>query len=97
MQEELGFEAVSLHSLDEMGDVERDELPFGVVGFAADTAVQVYNATEAPLSGLDRASVAAYRAQLVPLVRAMKAKADTEQASSPFGVPIADGTWAGSN
>lgn len=40
---------------------------------------------------------AAYRAQLVPLVRAMKAKADTEQASNPFGVPIADGTWAGSN
>lgn len=57
VQEESGFEAVSLHSIDEMGDVERDALPFGVVGFAADTAVQVYNATEARLSGLDRASV----------------------------------------
>jgi endoglucanase len=40
---------------------------------------------------------AAYRAQLAPLVAAMKAKADKDQASNPFGVPIADGTWAGSN
>ncbi|MGN7999114.1 glycoside hydrolase family 9 protein [Sphingomonas sp. 22176] len=38
-----------------------------------------------------------YRAQLVPLVRAMKAKVDQDQASNPFGVPIATGTWAGSN
>jgi hypothetical protein len=40
---------------------------------------------------------AAYRAQIEPLVRAMKAKADTDQAKNPFGVPIATGTWAGSN
>ncbi|UAK26476.1 glycoside hydrolase family 9 protein [Sphingomonas nostoxanthinifaciens] len=38
-----------------------------------------------------------YRAQLVPLVRAMKAKVDVDRAKNPFGVPIADGTWAGSN
>ncbi|RZM35975.1 MAG: glycosyl hydrolase [Sphingomonas sp.] len=40
---------------------------------------------------------AAYRAQLLPLVRDMKAKADWEQAENPFGVPISDGSWAGSN
>ncbi|RZM37640.1 MAG: glycosyl hydrolase [Sphingomonas sp.] len=38
-----------------------------------------------------------YRAQLVPLVRDMKAKADRDQAQNPFGVPIAAGSWAGSN
>ena len=40
---------------------------------------------------------AAYRAQLTPLVRDLKAKADQEQAKNPFGVPISDGSWAGSN
>jgi endoglucanase len=40
---------------------------------------------------------AAYRAQLTPLVRDMKAKADQDQAKNPFGVPISDGSWAGSN
>jgi endoglucanase len=40
---------------------------------------------------------ATYRAQLVPLVRAMKAKIDADQAKNPFGVPIATGTWAGSH
>ena len=39
---------------------------------------------------------AAYRADLVPLVQALKAKVDRDTAN-PFGVPIADGTWAGSN
>ena len=40
---------------------------------------------------------AAYRAQLTPLVRDLKAKADQDQAKNPFGVPISDGAWAGSN
>lgn len=40
---------------------------------------------------------ASYRAQLVPLVQATKAKVDRDMAKNPFGVPIADGTWAGSN
>jgi endoglucanase len=40
---------------------------------------------------------AAYRSALEPLVRTMKATADTDQAKNPFGVPIATGTWAGSN
>ena len=38
-----------------------------------------------------------YRAQLIPLVKAAKAKADGEMARNPFGVPISDGSWAGSN
>lgn len=40
---------------------------------------------------------AAYRADLEPLVRDMKAKADADRTKTPFGVPIATGTWAGSN
>ena len=40
---------------------------------------------------------AAYRAQLMPLVHKMKAKADRDQVQNPFGVPISDGSWAGSN
>lgn len=40
---------------------------------------------------------AAYRTQLTPLVRDLKAKADQDQAQNPFGVPISDGAWAGSN
>ncbi len=54
---EFQFESITLHALDAMADAECDALPFGVVGFGADTAVQVYNATEARLSGLDRDSI----------------------------------------
>jgi photoactive yellow protein len=51
------FETIGLHDLEAMGTAERDALPFGVVGFGADTKVQVYNATEARMSGLDPATV----------------------------------------
>jgi hypothetical protein len=44
-----------------------------------------------PLMGPD------YRAQLVPLVQALKAKVDQDKTQNPFGVPISDGSWAGSN
>lgn len=54
---EPSFESVSLQDLDAMSDGQRDALPYGVVGFAADTIVQTYNATEARLSGLDPATV----------------------------------------
>ncbi|WP_132734364.1 phosphonate transporter [Sphingomonas sp. PP-F2F-A104-K0414] len=40
-----------------MSDEDRDALPFGVVGFGADTIVQTYNATEARMSGLDPSTV----------------------------------------
>lgn len=54
---EASFEAVALSDLDIMRVEDRDALPFGVIGFAADTIVQVYNATEARMSGLDPATV----------------------------------------
>lgn len=40
---------------------------------------------------------ASYRAALAPLVRQAKAKVDAGLASNPFGVPISEGSWAGSN
>ncbi|RMB54773.1 photoactive yellow protein [Sphingomonas sp. PP-CE-3A-406] len=54
---ESGFEAVALRDLEAMSADARDALPFGVVGFGADTIVQVYNATEARMAGLDPAAV----------------------------------------
>ena len=53
----VNFETVALHDLETMSTADRDALSFGVVGFAADTIVQVYNATEARNSGLDPATV----------------------------------------
>ena len=54
---EASFEAVALSDLEMMSIEERDGLPFGVVGFGADTIVQTYNATEARMSGLDPSTV----------------------------------------
>jgi len=53
----VDFETVGLYDLEAMGSAERDALPFGIVGFGVDTIVQVYNATEARMSGLDPATV----------------------------------------
>ncbi len=55
--EQYRFDNVALPELDTMRVEDRDALPFGVVGFEADTLVQVYNATEARMSGLDPATV----------------------------------------
>ena len=54
---EVSFEAVTLSALEAMSPEECDALPFGVVGFSADTIVQVYNTTEAQMSGLDPSTV----------------------------------------
>ena len=54
---EMSFETVALVDLETMSVAERDALPFGVVGFGADTVVQTYNATEARMSGLDPSTV----------------------------------------
>jgi len=54
---ESSFDLLSLADLETMDTAERDMLPFGVVGFGADTIVQIYNATEARMSGLDPATV----------------------------------------
>ncbi|WP_242149090.1 phosphonate transporter [Sphingomonas sp. BAUL-RG-20F-R05-02] len=54
---EASFETVAIGDLDGMTADERDALPFGVVGFGADTNVAIYNATEARMSGLDPSTV----------------------------------------
>ena len=38
-----------------------------------------------------------FRTQLMPLVQQFKATADSDKMRNPFGVPISDGSWAGSN
>jgi endoglucanase len=38
-----------------------------------------------------------YRTRLLPAVKALKARTDKQLANNPFGVPIAEGSWAGSN
>ncbi|HEX8445594.1 MAG TPA: phosphonate transporter [Sphingomonas sp.] len=55
--EEASFEAVLLNDLESMSIEDCNALPFGVVGFGADTIVQTYNATEARMSGLDPSTV----------------------------------------
>src|SRR5205085_7314359 len=55
---------------------------FELIGGAAVRAI--------PYMGAD------YRAQLIPAVKALKARADTLLSKNPFGVPIAEGGWAGS-
>lgn len=54
---EAGFQDVALNDLEAMSVGERDAMPFGIVGFGADTIVQTYNATEARMSGLDPSTV----------------------------------------
>jgi len=51
------FETVTLADLETMGAELRDALSFGVVGLDANTHVEVYNATEARMSGLDPSTV----------------------------------------
>jgi photoactive yellow protein len=51
------FETATLHNFAVMSDADVDALSYGVVGFDADTIVQIYNTTEARLSGLDPATV----------------------------------------
>lgn len=54
---EASFETVAISDLDGMTADERDALPYGVVGFEADTIVKIYNETEARMSGLDPSTV----------------------------------------
>ena len=51
------FETITLADLEAMDAAGRDALPFGVVGMSPDTTVEIYNATEARLSGLDPQTV----------------------------------------
>jgi len=51
------FETVQLADLESMAQVERDALDFGVIGLRPDTRADVYNATEARMSGVDPSQV----------------------------------------
>ncbi|WP_423822321.1 hypothetical protein V5738_18535 [Salinisphaera sp. SPP-AMP-43] len=51
------FETVGLADLENMTRDEQDALDFGVIGLRPDTRADVYNATEAKLSGVDPSKV----------------------------------------
>ena len=51
------FETVTLDALQAMPGGAIDDLPYGVVGLDPAGIVEVYNATEARMAGLDRESV----------------------------------------
>lgn len=51
------FEAITLDTLRTLGSEQLDALPFGVVGLSDEGIVEVYNATEARLAGLQREGV----------------------------------------
>lgn len=46
------FETIDARRLATMDAAERDQLPFGVIGFERDTVARIYNATESRLAGL---------------------------------------------
>jgi photoactive yellow protein len=54
---EASFENITLADLESMDVQERNALPFGVVGVSPSTIVEIYNATEARMSGLDPSTV----------------------------------------
>ncbi|MGB7754824.1 MAG: hypothetical protein WBL23_02020 [Salinisphaera sp.] len=51
------FETVRLTDLEGMAQEERDALDFGVIGLRPDTRADIYNATEAGMSGVDPSRV----------------------------------------
>ncbi len=51
------FQDVGVDDLEAMSTEALDRLPFGVIGFAPDTTVTHYNATESRLAGLPADSV----------------------------------------
>lgn len=53
----LSFEAISLDTLLTLEADQLDSLPFGVVGISPAGIVEIYNATEAQLAGLQRETV----------------------------------------
>ena len=53
----LDFENVTLATLATLDEDRLDTLPFGVVGLSPEGFVESYNATEARLAGLPKASV----------------------------------------
>ncbi len=54
---EFLFETITMAELEAMGAERQDELPFGMIAFDRDGLVELYNATEARLSGLAPSTV----------------------------------------
>ncbi len=52
-----GFETVSLADLEQADRGELDAAPFGIIGMRPDTVADVYNETEAELSGVSPRNV----------------------------------------
>lgn len=46
------FETIRIERLEQMTETERDALAFGVIGLQPDTRADIYNATEAEMSGV---------------------------------------------
>ena len=51
------FETIRLAELESMAREDRDALDFGVIGLRPDTQADIYNATEASMSGVDLSQV----------------------------------------
>jgi photoactive yellow protein len=49
----IGFDTVSIGDLEQMKAADIDALAFGVIGFSETNEVEIYNATEARLAGLN--------------------------------------------
>ena len=56
-QAEHQFETIALAELERMAQEDRDALDFGVIGLRPDTHADIYNATEADMSGVAPARV----------------------------------------
>ena len=54
---DTSFATMTIGEIDALTEAEGDAMPFGIVGMDAGTVVEVYNATEAQLSGLDASRV----------------------------------------
>lgn len=51
------FESIQLSELENMAPEDHDALGFGVIGLRPDTRADIYNATEASMSGVDPSRV----------------------------------------
>ncbi len=57
MKQACDFERMTISGLERMTHAESDALPFGLVGLDSRGVVEVYNATEARMAGLDAGAV----------------------------------------
>lgn len=53
----MAFSSINVKHLDTLSREQFDELDFGVVGFSSDGIVEIYNAKESQMAGLESESV----------------------------------------